>query len=66
LVLISAPRGVVHAWNLLGALDLLVAVGTATLVHETSILTFPLSLIPAVAVPFFFANHIVIFRRLER
>lgn len=73
LVSIKAPRGVLHLWNAVGALDLLVAVGSATFVTirgltpgVTPILTFPLSLVPAVAVPFFLANHLVIYRRLQR
>ena len=68
-----AGRAVLHAWNALGFLDLIVAVGTATVVAVQgvtpgigAILTFPLSLVPTVAVPLFLANHVVIFRRLLR
>lgn len=73
LALRPAGRGVLHAWNALGFLDLVVAVGTATVVAVqgvtpgiSAILTFPLSLVPTVAVPLFLANHVVIFRRLLR
>jgi hypothetical protein len=68
-----AGRPVLHAWNALGFLDLVVAVGTATVVALQgvtpgigAILAFPLSLVPTVAVPLFLANHVVIFRRLLR
>ena len=73
LVTVRAPRFVVHAWNLFGALDLLVAVGTATIVllqglqpDARAILAFPLSLIPTFAIPILLANHVLIFRRLNR
>ena len=63
----AAPRGVLLAWNALGALDLVIAVGTATVVSNVSaLLTFPLSLVPTFAVPLLLANHAVIFRRLLR
>ena len=64
-------RGLAHAWNAFGVLDLVVAVATATAVtvrHATpdvsALLTFPLVAVPAFFVPILFANHIVIFRRL--
>jgi hypothetical protein len=66
LVMVRAPRFVLHAWNLFGAIDLLTAVGTATAVHETAVLSFPLSLIPTFAIPILLANHVLIFRRLMR
>ena len=72
LVLTAAPRVMYHAWNLFGVLDLVVAVGTATVVTLQGVtpgiapvLAFPLSLIPTVLVPLFISNHIVIFRRLR-
>jgi hypothetical protein len=64
-------RGLAHAWNAFGVLDLVVAVGTATAVtlrHATpdmsALLSFPLVAVPAFFVPIFLANHVVIFRRL--
>ena len=73
LALRPASRPVLHAWNALGFLDLVVAVGTATIATLQAatpgvgpILAFPLSLVPTVAVPLFLVNHIVILRRLLR
>ena len=67
LLVVRAPRFVLHAWNLFGALDLLAAVGTASMVPDVrAILTFPLSLIPTFAIPVLLANHVLIFRRLNR
>jgi len=66
-------RGLAHAWNAFGLLDLVVAVGTATAVtlNDTApgiapVLYLPLVVIPAFFVPIFLANHVVIFRRLIR
>jgi len=60
-----------HAWNAFGALDLIVAVATATIVTlqgtvpgMTPLLSFPLILVPAFFVPLFLANHVFILRRL--
>ena len=67
LLTVSAPRFVLHAWNLFGVLDLLTAVGTASIVPDVrALLTFPLSLIPTFAIPVLLANHVLIFRRLSR
>jgi hypothetical protein len=73
LVLAGTPRLLTHVWNALGFLDLVVAVGTATVVTIQAttpgverILTFPLSLVPTFLVPLLFANHVFIFRRLLR
>ncbi|OLC89320.1 MAG: hypothetical protein DMD38_01440 [Gemmatimonadetes bacterium] len=70
-VLAEPRRIVLHAWNVFGVLDLLVAVGTATVVTlqgttpgVAPILTFPLNLVPTFFVPLLFANHVLIFRRL--
>jgi hypothetical protein len=64
-------RGLAHAWNAFGVLDLVVAVGTATAVtlrHATpdmsALFSFPLVAVPAFFVPILLANHVVIFRRL--
>jgi hypothetical protein len=64
-------RGLIHAWNAFGLLDLVVAVGTATAVtlrHATPgmapVLSLPLVVIPVFFVPIFLANHVIIFRRL--
>jgi hypothetical protein len=70
---VRAPlsRGLLHAWNVFGFLDLVVAVGTATMVTlrlETPgvapLLSLPLVIVPTFLVPLFLANHVVIFRRL--
>ena len=68
----SLQRGLTHAWNALGFLDLVVAVGTATAVTlqgstpgVAPVLSLPLVLIPAFVVPVFLASHVVIFRRLR-
>jgi len=54
-------------------LDLVVAVGTATVVTLTGVtpgvervLTLPFSIVPTFLVPLFLANHVFIFRRLVR
>jgi len=64
-------RGLTHAWNAFGLLDLVVAVGTATAVTLrgttpgiTAVLSLPLVVIPTFFVPLFLASHVVIFRRL--
>ena len=65
-------RGLTHAWNAFGLLDLVVAVATATAVTlqgstpgVAPILYLPLVLVPTFIVPIFLANHIIIFRRLR-
>jgi hypothetical protein len=65
-------RGLTHAWNAFGFLDLVVAVGTATAVTLQSttpgverVLSLPLVVVPAFFVPIFLANHVIIFRRLR-
>lgn len=64
-------RGLTHAWNAFGVVDLVVAVATATAVTLggttpgiTPVLSFPLVVIPTFFVPILLANHVVIFRRL--
>jgi len=64
-------RGLTHAWNAFGLLDLVVAVGTATAVTLrgttpgiTPVLSLPLVVIPTFFVPILLASHVVIFRRL--
>lgn len=65
-------RGVIHAWNAFGALDLVVAVATATAVTLRGtapgiapLLSFPLVVVPTFLVPLFVANHVIIFLRLR-
>ena len=65
-------RGLTHAWNVFGFLDLAVAVGTATAVTlqgstpgVAPVLYLPLVLVPTFFVPIFLANHVIIFRRLR-
>jgi hypothetical protein len=64
-------RTLVHLWNVLGFLDLLAAVATATWVTLNGItpgvrpvLSWPFSAVPLFFVPLFLANHILIVRRL--
>ncbi len=64
-------RGLTHAWNAFGLLDLVVAVGTATVVTIrgttpgiAAVLSLPLVVVPTFFVPILLANHVVIFRRL--
>jgi len=78
LLLIAGPpagairRAFYHAWNAFGALDLLVAVGTATMVvfrgdvpGMQPLLRLPYALVPTFFVPVLFASHVVLFRRLS-
>jgi hypothetical protein len=67
----SGHRALYHAWNAFGALDLLVALGTATSVTLRGltpgmepVLAFPLSTIPLFFIPVLLVGHISIFRRL--
>ena len=64
-------RALTHVWNAFGALDLVVAVATATWVtlHAITpgiqpVLALPLVVIPTFFVPIFLASHVFIFRRL--
>ena len=66
-------RGLYLGWNVFATLDLLVAVGTATLVALRGdvpgiapLFTAPLILVPTFLVPLLLASHIIIFRRLRR
>lgn len=66
------PRGALLAWNVFGMLDLVVAVVTATFVVVRGdvpgmepLLRLPLILVPIFAVPFLFAVHVALFRRLR-
>ena len=71
---ITPPRRLLlHAWNALGFVDLVIAVGTATAVTLTGatpgverLLTLPLSIVPTFLVPLFLSNHVFMFRRLVR
>jgi hypothetical protein len=65
-------RGLTHAWNVFGFLDLVVAVVTATAVTlqgsspgVAPVLYLPLVLVPTFFVPIILANHVIIFRRLR-
>ena len=64
-------RALTHVWNAFGALDLVVAVATATWVtlHAITpgiqpVLVLPLVVIPTFLVPIFLASHVFTFRRL--
>lgn len=66
-------RRAVLAWNTLGMLDLLVAVGTAAVIIARGdspgmepLLRLPLILVPIFAVPVLLATHVALFRRLLR
>jgi len=76
IALVAVPalrtRGLLNAWNVFGLLDLIVAVGTATIVVATGrtpgmepILQLPLSLVPLFFVPVLVASHIALFRRIN-
>lgn len=78
LVLSGPPRTTLRrrtylAWNTFGVLDLVVAVGTATIVvfrgdvpGMDPITRLPLVLVPTLLVPLLFAAHVAIYRRLLR
>jgi hypothetical protein len=66
-------RWMYHAWNAFGVLDLVVAVGTATIVvfrgdvpGMEPITRLPLVLVPTLLVPVLFTAHVAIYRRLMR
>lgn len=68
----ALQRGLTHAWNAFGFLDLVVAVATATAVTlqgstpgVAPLLYLPLVVVPTFFVPIFLANHVIIFRRLR-
>lgn len=68
----AVPRGALLAWNVLGTIDLIVAVGTAMFVvlrgdvpGMQPLLGLPLVLVPIFAVPLLFATHVALFRRLR-
>jgi hypothetical protein len=69
----STHRWAYLAWNTFGVLDLVVAVGTATIVvfrgdtpGMDPITRLPLVLVPTFLVPLLFASHVAIYRRLVR
>jgi len=66
------PKWVAYAWNSFGLLDLIVAVGTATLVGRSGAIPgveplahLPLNLVPTFFVPLLLASHVAIFRRVR-
>jgi hypothetical protein len=76
IALVAVPalrtRWLLNVWNVFGLLDLIVAVGTATIVAATGqipgmepILRLPLSLVPLFFVPVLVASHIALFRRIN-
>ena len=78
LVALGAPatrlrRGLYLSWNAFATLDLVVAVGSATLVALSGdvlgiapLLRAPMVLVPTFLVPLLFASHVIIFRRLRQ
>ena len=63
-------RGLTHAWNAFGLLDLVVATATAVTLRGAipgiiPVLSLPLVVVPTFFVPILLANHVVIFRRLR-
>lgn len=68
----ARSKPAVYVWNSFGLLDLLVAVGTATLVVRGGAIPgvqllaqLPLNLVPTFFVPFFIASHVAIYRKLN-
>ena len=66
------PKWIAYLWNSFGALDLVVAVGTATLVARSGALPgmtplnhIPLNLVPTFFVPLLLASHVAIYRRIS-
>lgn len=75
LMLTGLPRTPGHraawlAWNIVGSLDFVIVLGTATYVALTApgslalLFQLPLILIPVFAVPLLIASHVFLFRRL--
>ena len=71
-LLFARPKSLVYTWNSLGLLDLIVAVGTATVVAQSGAIPgvqpltqLPLNLVPTFFVPFFIASHVAIYRKLN-
>ena len=65
-------KGLAHLWNAFGALDLAVAVATATLVTIGGstpgiepLTHLPLNLVPTFFLPLLMASHVAIFRRIR-
>jgi len=68
----SRPKSLIYVWNTFGLLDLIVAVGTATIVVRSGAVPgiqplthLPLNLVPMFFVPLFIASHVAIYRRLR-
>lgn len=65
-------RGLVLAWNVLGLIDILGVVATATRLGVAdpaslgALLRLPLSLLPTFLVPIIIATHLILFARLRR
>jgi hypothetical protein len=75
-LVLFVPNLVAHrtwllAWNLLGILDLLYVVGTATRIARVSpesmqaLLAFPLGLVPTFLVPLLLVSHVWLFGRMR-
>ena len=68
----GAGRRLMLAWNLIGFLDILMVVSTATRLGLTdpgqmrALLQLPLSVLPTFLVPIIVATHVIIFVRLGR
>ena len=68
----EAGRRLILAWNLVGFLDILMVVSTATRLGLTdpgqmrALLRLPLSVLPTFLVPIIVATHVIIFVRLGR
>ncbi len=69
---LASHRGWVTAWNVVGAVDILAVVATATRLALAdpdsmgALLRLPLSLLPTFLVPVIIASHVLLFTRLRR
>lgn len=72
LLLLGMPRRALLAWNIFGAVDILLVVaaalrlGLADPAQMAALRAFPLALLPLFVVPVIIVSHVMIFVRLQR